>query len=58
MPPAASGPLAWHGRPSSTPITERRLRVMHVVPSLDPGGTERLVIEISKGLMADVKPVV
>lgn len=31
---------------------------MHVVPSLEPGGTERLVIEISKMLMADVQPMV
>jgi L-malate glycosyltransferase len=31
---------------------------MHVVLSLEPGGTERLVIEISKTLIADVQPTV
>jgi glycosyltransferase involved in cell wall biosynthesis len=35
-----------------------RLNVMHVVPSLEPGGTERLVIEISKTLFADAQPIV
>jgi len=31
---------------------------MHVVLSLDPGGTERLVIEICRSLMDDVQPLV
>ncbi len=32
----------------------RELRVMHVVLSLEPGGTERLVIDISRRMNADV----
>jgi glycosyltransferase involved in cell wall biosynthesis len=38
--------------------TARRLRVMQVVPTLDPGGTERLVIEIVKSLSDAVDSVV
>jgi glycosyltransferase involved in cell wall biosynthesis len=34
-------------RPTSSPL-EPRLRVMQVVLSLDPGGTERLVLEIAR----------
>jgi glycosyltransferase involved in cell wall biosynthesis len=34
------------------------LRVMQIVLSLDPGGTERLVIEIAKGLRPTVEPFI
>src|SRR5262249_7062440 len=44
------------GGPASS--IERRPRVMHVVLSLDPGGTERLVIEIVKGLGPKIDSVV
>jgi len=56
MPPAPD-PRVWQDQlPRSA--ASQRLRVMHVVPSLDPGGTERLVIEISKTLIAEVQPMV
>src|SRR5262245_5325933 len=48
LPAEAPRPTAAH----------RRLNVMHVVPSLEPGGTERLVIEISKTLMTEAQPMV
>jgi L-malate glycosyltransferase len=52
---AALGPRPGH---LSVPGVERRLRVMHVVLNLDPGGTERLVIEISKTLLPNALPMV
>src|SRR5205085_2489373 len=51
----AAAAISLRGR--SAPATPR-LRVMHVVLSLDPGGTERLVIDISKTLIADAQPSV
>src|SRR5205085_2455697 len=57
MPRRAPGPQLWRGS-TSLPAIERRLRVMHVVLNLDPGGTERLVIEISKTLLRDAQPMV
>lgn len=49
--------------PDMTPVhneakTPRRLRVMQVALSLEPGGTERLVIEIAKMLEPSVESVV
>ena len=55
MSPAAPG-LSPSRRPASA--ASPHVRVMHVVPSLNPGGTERLVIEIAKTLMPQARPVV
>jgi glycosyltransferase involved in cell wall biosynthesis len=46
---------ALEGIPVCTPGAEPRLRVLQVVISLTPGGTERLVIEIAKRLLPHVE---
>jgi glycosyltransferase involved in cell wall biosynthesis len=44
--------------PSAHGRSQRRLRLMHVALSLEPGGTERLVIELAKNLLPTVDSAV
>ena len=58
-----AAPLAYatdlpSGRTAPAAAPASALRVMQVVPSLDPGGTERLVIEIVKALSPAVDSMV
>lgn len=57
-PPASLNGSIRTAPSNGQPRNARRLRVLQVVLSLDPGGTERLVIDIAKALAPSVDAVV